>query len=431
MLNRLSGLFTVSLLAFTIAIELAAQPVMQGFPPSPESQVTKANYLSPPFNRWAFSHASAPLGTLMVPRGGAIHSFEEKRDALEIYKTSDGLSLARVFEDNYADSVLVLRGNTLLMETYFGDALETDHHLWFSMTKSLVSSLFGLYLEAGQVSLEEKPTRLIPALAGSAFDRVSIQQVLDHTTGLAFKENYTDPDSEFARFYGPALGLMYQPGAADVAPGEDVIYGVYDFLTRFVRPDMAVIPGNQFAYNSANADLLGWLLVTMADQPLNQIISQHIWQRIGAEHDAFIAVDRAYMAVATGGFNATLRDAARFGMLIRDKGRFAGQQVLSESWLDAQLSVSPQAIENMAQNPVYRDMPWRAYRNMWWILDPEAGEFCAVGIHGQVIYINRAADVVMVWYSSQPDASAAASPHFLPKLNAARTLAQSLTSQEN
>ena len=60
-----------------------------------------------------------------------------------------------------------------------------------------------------------------------------------------------------------------------------------------------------------------------------------------------------------------------------------------------------------------------------------AGEFCAVGIHGQVIYINRAADVVMVWYSSQPDASAAVSPHFLPKLNAARTLAQSLTSQEN
>ena len=83
---------------------------------------------------------------------------------------------------------------------------------------------------------------------------------------------------------------------------------------------------------------------------------------------------------------------------------------------DEQLSVSPQAIKNMEQNPVYRDMPWRAYRNMWWILDPMAGEFCAVGIHGQVIYINRAADVVMVWYSSQPDASAAVSPPFPSKI---------------
>ena len=95
MLNRLSGLLTVSLFAFAIAIEAAAVPVMQGFPPSPESQVTKANYLSPPFNRWAFSHASAPLSTLMVPRGGAIHSFDEKRDALESYKTPDGLTLDR------------------------------------------------------------------------------------------------------------------------------------------------------------------------------------------------------------------------------------------------------------------------------------------------------------------------------------------------
>ena len=110
MLYRLSGLFTVGLLAFVTAIEAPAEPVMEGFPPSPESQVTKANYLSAPFNRWAFSHASAPLSTLMVPRGGAIHSFEEKRDALDSYEASDGLSLARVFQDNYADSVLVLRG---------------------------------------------------------------------------------------------------------------------------------------------------------------------------------------------------------------------------------------------------------------------------------------------------------------------------------
>lgn len=413
----------MSILAASIGF---ANEVMEGFPPTSDSQVTKANYLAPPFNRWAFRNAGAPLNTLMVPRGGTVHIFQRDENRLDGYETTEGESLRSLFGRNYADGLLVVKGNNMLLEEYFDGTSETDHHMWFSMTKSLVSALFGQYVAAGQVNVEDRPTAIIPALAGTAFDRVTVQQVLDHTTGLAFKENYTDPNSEFAQFYGPALGMTYKPGSADVSPGPDVIYGVYDFLTQFVRPDESVVPGEQFAYNSANADLLGWLAVTIAQEPLNKLISQGIWQRIGAEHDAFIAVDRAYMPVATGGFNATLRDAARFGMMIRDRGRFGNQQIVPEAWLDAHLKVSQRDIDNMKSNPVYATMPWLAYRNMWWILDPEAEEFCAVGIHGQVIYINRSADVVMVWYSSQPDASAAVSQHFLPKLSAARELAQSL-----
>jgi CubicO group peptidase (beta-lactamase class C family) len=403
--------------------------VMAGFPPTSDSQVTKANYLYPPFNRWAFRNASAPLHTLMVPRGGPIYAFQRDESRLSDYRTAEGDRLTSLFARNYADSILVLKGETLLMEEYFDGASQTDHHLWFSMTKSLVSALFGKYVAAGRINLGESPTEIIPSLEGTAFDRVTVQHVLDHATALAFKENYTDPTSDFALYYGPALGMTYKPQAADVFPGPNVIYGVYDFLTEFIKPDESITPGEQFAYNSANADLLGWLLVTMAQEPLNKLISEGIWQHIGAEHDAFIAVDRAYMPVATGGFNATLRDAARFAMMIRDRGKFDDQQVVPAAWLDAHLKLSQRDIDNMSLNPVYKTMPWLAYRNMWWILDAEAEEFCAVGIHGQVIYINRSADVVIVWYSSQPDASAAASPHFLPKLSAARELAQSLKTQ--
>jgi len=408
-----------------------ANDVMKGFPPTSDSQVTKANYLESPFNRWAFRNAGAPLNTLMVPRGGAIHSFSRDENRLDSYRTAEGETLSALFSRNYADGLLVVKGETLLLEEYFDGAAATDHHLWFSMTKSLVSALFGQFVAAGKVGLEDSPTTIIPALAGTAFDRVTVQHVLDHVTGLAFKENYTDPDSEFARFYGPSLGMTYKPNAADVFPGPDVIYGVYDFLTQFVKPDENVTPGEQFAYNSANADLLGWLAVTISQEPLNKLISQSIWQHIGAEHDAFIAVDRAYMPVATGGFNATLRDAARFSMMIRDRGKFGDQQLVPEDWLDAHLEVSQRDLDNMRHNGIYKNMPWTAYRNMWWILNSEAEEFCAVGIHGQVIYINRSADVVMVWYSSQPDASAAVSPHFLPKLSAARELAHSLKTQGN
>ena len=186
-------------------------------------------------------------------------------------------------------------------------------------------------------------------------------------------------------------------------------------------------PGAAFDYNSSNADLLGWLVARISGQPFQDFLQQNLWSRLGAEHDAYLAVDRAYMPVTTGGMNSTLRDAARFGMMIRDRGEFYGKQIIPAAWLGATLEINDQLRATMAANPKYSDDPWQAYHNMWWILDADAGEFCAVGIHGQVIYINRSADTVMVWFSSQPVASASRNPAFHAKLRAARELAVSLT----
>ena len=124
--------------------------------------------------------------------------------------------------------------------------------------------------------------------------------------------------------------------------------------------------------------------------------------------------------------NSTLRDALRFGIMIKDRGVFNGQKVIPASWIDQTLQVSERLEINMRNNSKYQADAWQAYHNMWWILDAEAGEYCAVGIHGQVIYINRKADTVMAWFSSQPGASAANNPDFRVKLNAARQLAASL-----
>ena len=169
--------------------------------------------------------------------------------------------------------------------------------------------------------------------------------------------------------------------------------------------------------------VLGWLIARISRPVPAGFVQQNLWAKLGAEHDAFMVVDRALMPVATGGMNTTLRDAARFGMMIRDRGEFAGQQVLPAQWVDASLAVDDKLRANMAANPKYGEEPWAAYHNMWWILDEQAGEYCAVGIHGQVIYINRSADTVMAWFSSQPVASAARNPEFRAKLQAARELA--------
>ena len=405
---------------------VSAEEVMAGFPPARATQVTRANYLASPFNQWSLRNASAPLHVVMVPRGGNLWHFDRDEERLANYRTASGEGLAQLFGSNAADGVLVVRGTRILLEAYFGGMQASDQHLWFSMTKSLTSALLGPLVTTGQIDLGASPADYIPELAGTAFDRVTVQQVLDHTTALAFKENYTDPDSDFAQHYAPALGMMYQPGAADVLPGQTEVFGVHDFLVKFVEPDQTQQPGKAFAYNSANADVLGWLVSRTTDRPLNTLIADLIWRHIGAEHDAFIAVDRAMMPVATGGFNATLRDAGRFALLIRDGGVFNDQRLLPAEWLDSMLAIDAQDRRNMAENPVYASLPWVAYKNMWWVLDDDRGEFCAVGIHGQVIYIDRASDTIMVWYSSQSDASAAIAPEFGIKLDAARALARFL-----
>lgn len=416
----------------SLAANEAAIAPMQGVPPSRDSQVTMANYSSYPMSMWAFRNAGAVLNTIVVPREGDIRRLPGPlRPEIGEWLFPDGkggkIGFDTLFEANYADGVLVVQGGRLLHEAYFHQFNERSHHIWFSMTKSLVSAVFGLLVDQGKVALDASPVEYIPELKGSGFERVTIQQVLDHSSAIDFKENYTDPDSDFLRFYAPALNMAWLPGAADVQPGNAEIYGVQDFLVQFVKPDPALAPGAAFDYNSTNADVLGWLIARISGQPLQDFIQHNLWARLGAEHDALLAVDRALVPVATGGMNTTLRDAARFGMMIRDRGEFAGEQVIPAQWVDATLAVDDRLKANMEANPKYGEEPWSAYHNMWWILDAGAGEYCAVGIHGQVIYINRGADTVMAWFSSQPVASAARNPEFRAKLNAARELAVSLT----
>ncbi|MCZ6831249.1 MAG: serine hydrolase [Gammaproteobacteria bacterium] len=416
-----------AVLALTLLCPLASAETkpMQGVPPTRDSQVTFHNYRDSPYSQWAFRNAGAPMHVVMVPRQGEIVPLA----AGDSSRLGAMQAFDRTFADNFADGVIVMQGSRVLHEKYFHGFNRHAQHIWFSMTKSLASSAFGILVEQGKVDLQASPAHYLPELKNSGFARTTIQQVLDHATAIDFKENYTDLESDFFRHYAPALNMAWLPGAADAQPETAEIYGVHDFLVKFVKPDPALEPGAAFDYNSSNADLLGWLIARISGMGFEEFVQQQIWAKLGTEHDAYLVVDRAYMPVVTGGMNATLRDAARFGLMIRDRGRFNGLQVLPANWVDASLKLSPGLIANMAANTKYRHEPWQAYHNMWWLLDAAKGEYCAVGIHGQVIYINRSANTVMAWYSSQPVASSANNPTFHAKLNASRELARRLATQ--
>ncbi|MDB9879076.1 beta-lactamase family protein [Pseudomonadales bacterium] len=401
---------------------------MCSFPATRESQVTFANYARAPFNTWSFWNMDSVAHTAMLPRGGELPKLMSSTDASlgqRIIKDANGheLTLDELLEEHDADGFLVLRDNQILYENYFNGFSEHSRHIWFSMTKSLVSVALGVLMESFDIDLTSSPGRYIEELRGSGFDRASIQDVLNHASAIAFKENYVDPDSEFLRYYAPALGLAFVPGAQDAQPANANIYGIYDFLEKFIQADSAQQPGDLFEYNSANADVIGWLIARLSGMPLQEFIGKHIWSRLGTYHDAAIVVDRAYMPVATGGMTSTLRDAALFGQLILNRGQANGEQLVPQKWINEILNLNAADQQRYAKNTLYGNEPWQYYKNMWWILDPAKQEYAAVGIHGQVIYINGSTNTVVAQFSSQPSASQVGSMEFRSKLMAIRAIA--------
>ncbi|MBT4519349.1 MAG: serine hydrolase [Halieaceae bacterium] len=419
----------LGLTAYTTASEPSRNLIMGGAPPDRENLVTFKNYRSYPYSKWAFHNIGAPLNILTIPREGNITELVQKEDPkLGQLELTDGFgnisTIEQILASTDTDGIVVLRDNKLLFERYYGDMNRHDHHIWFSATKSLVSTAIGILVEDDMIKLSDSPADYIPELKGSGFERTTIQNVLNHSSAIDFKENYTDINSDFLKYYGPALNLAYIPGGRDAQPESTDIYGVYDFLAKFIREDATLQPGDEFDYNSTNADVIGWLVARVAGMPLHDFIQEKIWSKLGPEHDALIAVDRAFMPVATGGMSTTLRDAALFGQMILNRGRVDDKQVIPARWVDQSLAVSEKDKQKMKNNTKYQDNSWTAYKNMWWIINQSKGEYAAVGVHGQVIYINRSANVVVAYFSSQAVASASRNPQFQSKLFAAQRIAQ-------
>ncbi len=408
-----------------------SQSVMEGTPPTRDSQATMKNYRDYPFSGWTFQNMGAPLNIVMVPRGGDIAELNQPSNQvlgkkIFIDKTGAEMTLEDLFKVHFARGMILIQDNKVLYEKYFDGFGPHKQHIWFSMSKSLASAALGILVEQGKIDVKKSPAHYIPELKNSGFERVTIQNLLDMATSIDFKETYTDMTSDFALKYAVAMNMGWLPGARDAQPESTEIYGVHDFLSKYIKPNKELEPGTDFDYNSSNADVIGWLISRVSGQPYERFISEQIWSKLGMEHDAYFTVDRAFMPVVTGGMNSTLRDAARFALMIKNEGKVNNKQLIPSAWINSALNIDEKLKSHMTKNPKYGEESWQAYHNMWWILDSEKGEFCATGIHGQVIYINRSKNTVMVWFSNQPGAAAPKNINYQSKLNAARSLVNSL-----
>lgn len=297
--------------------------------------------------------------------------------------------------------LLIVKDGRIAYEHYARGNTPTTLWTSRSVAKSVVSILVGMAIKEGSIgSVSDPISRYLPELRGGAWEGVTLRELLQHVSGVAWNENYADPTSDFAQMTRCEAGTE---------PYDCVMH-----LVRSVKRKDGVEPGSVWSYNTGGAWLVGQLLERATGMTLAKYLESRLWSRFGMQSDGVwqaLVPDKADMG--GHGFNATLRDWGRFGLFVADGGTLAsGEELLPANWL------AQSTTWTKAKDSVTPQSPDGQYGYQWWFIGadparPGASEvnetarqaFWAVGIYGQAIAINRAEHLVVVQWSTWKQAS--------------------------
>lgn len=388
---------------------------MTGHPPPRDLQVRREDgaHMRFPQTRWSFSNFRQLVPSTQVWRGnagGSVLPRAERDDIDAVQFTPLGSSApmrwAQSLDANCTDAIVVLHRGRIVYERYFGVMQPHVAHMCMSVTKSYVGTLGAMLLQQGALDEAQQATHYIPELAGTAYAGATVRQVMDMTIGVRYSEDYANPDADIWRFVR-AGGLFVMPPGYN---GPDTLYG-------FLRTLQAEgTHGTGFTYKTVNTEVLGWLIRRVTQRRVGELLSEWIWQPLGAEEDALLQVDVEGSEFAGGGLNACTRDLARFGEAMRCDGAFNGRQVIPAAAAhDIRRGADPAHFATAG----YALLPGWSYRHMWWITHNPHGAFTARGIHGQCIYVDPKAEMTIARFASHPmAANAHLDPTSLPAYQA-------------
>ena len=367
--------------------------IMRGFPPPPEKRPDLTNWDLAPFNRWSFMHIRNLFPTVDVKaETSSIQPLPISTQDLGSVSFTDHngshKSIDEFLGDSYTDGFLVLHKGQVITEQYFNDLQPDTPHLSQSVAKSFVGTLTGILHQQGLIDTDAPIVTYVPELKRCGYRDAKLSHALNMTSGVRFAEDYNTPGSDITRV---DIASGWRP-----SPGGKVEVTIRDIILTLPKVREH---GQVFEYKSIETDVLAWALERAANRPLAEMVSDLIWTKIGAEKDAFFTVDRAGTALANGGFNASLRDYARFGLMMQNDGMVGTSEVVPASWVEACATG-----DSSVYGPPYSDTcPDGAYSNFWWTNNIETGDFMARGVFGQRIYVNRAAELTIVKLSTWPD----------------------------
>ena len=327
---------------------------------------------------YSFIHMDEYLPTKMVEKSAEPFLFPRKEN---ITLTQDFMHKANTYNTlHYIDSsdtqgFLVIQNDTIVYENYWKGQQEDIQHISWSVAKSYISALFGIAMEEGFIkSIHQTIDEYLPELIGSGYEGVKIKDVLQMSSGVGFDETYGDPQSDIEKYWQGFIKGESQDKFASTLLNEKT-------------------PGTYNRYVSIDTHVLGMIIVKATGKSLTDYLEEKLWKPLESEFNAYWLADGNGMEMALGGLNACLRDYAKIGRLYLNKGNWNGKQIVPAAWCEASVSASEEHLQPESENS---SSPGMGYGYQWWIPDGNEGEFMAMGVFNQHIYINPTTNTIIV-----------------------------------
>lgn len=331
-------------------------------------------------NSFAFRNMDQLFTTRTVAHAGTPWTFAKVERPMDFTYAFGGKTFTadQALERTYTNALLIMKDGRIVTEIYRNGSNERTRFMGWSMTKSITATLVGAALADGLISSVNDPiTRYLPELKGSGYDGVTILQILQMRSGVDYEERY-DFDN---------------PGIAASNHIDALVKNVARFADVARTIKRKAKPGDVFAYKTIDTAVLGWLIERVSGGSVAAYTTRKLWEPLGTEADGFYIMDGqpgTGREFSGAGFNATLRDWARFGQMMLDDGLANGKRVVSAEWVKT-AQASAGAEDNMMGG----------YGYQWWTM-PNSPAYSAIGLQGQYVFIDPATRTVVVKLSYFP-----------------------------
>jgi CubicO group peptidase (beta-lactamase class C family) len=367
---------------------------------SPRAQVTVENWdKGGALSHWVYTHVSEVFPSAVIRRGGAILDLpvqiRSEIGALKLKKT-DGSeqTLDHLVNNGAVDGCLVVHAGKIVYEKY-PTIQPDDLHIIMSVTKAFVLAALAILEDQGKIDLEKPVENFLPELKGSDWAGMRLRDLVDMRSGMEGTETSNDAyrDPKHKEFQLEAT-LGWQPRTAAELPEAARRGDLFGMLRTIKRERPA---GEKWAYTSSNTVVIGEVVSRVSGKSLADTISDLIWSKMGAEHDALITQNERGNPMSGAGIAATLRDVARFGLLFTKNPPVGQARVIPDAIIKRIFA----GYGDQRTSDEHGMLPL-TYE---WDMISNKGELAKGGWAGQLVYINRDKDVVVAWSGTNKDAN--------------------------
>ena len=379
MRGKLSLVFSMFVLVTSLAITGIAMSQ-----PSDAILKVRQRFLDADINTLTFHNIDEIFETRRVPTAGPVWEIPIRPASLDFTYKYNGKTLpAEDFaERTYTNAILIIKDGKIVFERYLNQTNENTHFLSMSTAKSITSVLVGMAIADGAITSVNDPiVKYIPELKNSGYADVTIRQALMMRSGCNWDERYD---------FNKATPMSELHNGA-----------IVENRFRFTSPALSLksihTPGKQFNYSTVETGVLGWVLERSVGKPVEDYMAERWWKKAGMQSYGFWIADGkpGVGKVVNGmGFNAVLRDYGRIGLMMLHNGKANGQRLLPDAW------VRESTVPDKLNEPIYPGSNM-GYQYQWWTLT-DSDAYLAIGLQGQYIFVDPAADTVVIKLSYYP-----------------------------